>query len=166
MINAIRVALDSNLNPIIYGTETMKHLQYANHYRDILKTMKKAGYLNSESIPMKDQYTTCLKSPTSPDGEDWELRVLAGSMTLKMTSNGRLMLTQHNMEFEEFVGTLNINSNSPTAIFVRGKLNLMKTLTKLIGTVMSADSKRTIIRTRSKESLGRITNNLKENRYV
>lgn len=162
----LKAALDANLNPVIYGTRGIKHLQYANHYRDILKTLKKAGYMSDETIPLKDQYTSCVKSPTNDDESDWELRVLAGSMTLKMTSNGRLMLTQHNMEFEEFVGTLNINSNSPTAILVRGKINLMKTLTKSIGTVMSADSKRTIIRTRSKESLGRITNNLKENRYV
>lgn len=166
MTPSLKVALDTHLNPTARGTDYMKHLQYANHYRDLLRTIKKAGYLNVETIPLKEQYTTCLKSPVQTDGQDWELRVLAGSMTLTTTADGKLMLTQMNMVLEDYITALGINRNSPTAMLVRGKLNLMKELTKVIGVKMATDCKRIKIRAQSKECLSNITNNLKEKHYV
>ena len=122
--------------------------------------------MSDETIPLKDQYTSCVKSPTNADDSDWSVRVMAGTMTLTTSANGKLKLTQNGVELDDYIAELNINVNSPTYALVRGKLNLMKMLVSHIGTSITTNSKRVKMHTRTKECLGRINNNLKENNHV
>lgn len=122
----IKVAIDPYLNPKNKEEYTMVHLQFSNEYRSLLNLLKKAGYLKHESIPLKETYTICFKTAAEPSGKDWELRVIAGGMTLETERSGVLKLTQHGTELNDYITTLRINHKSPTIDAVYTHIRNMK----------------------------------------
>lgn len=156
------VALDPFLNPTHMEENNMVHLQFAKEYRSMLMALKKSGFLKHESIPIKDTYTACMTSPTEPSGKNWSLRVIAGTMTIKCGHDGKLMLSQQNIELNDYVTDLRINHRSPTLDTVYKHIRRLNTYAIEMGKTATLDAKRNKLRYGNRQTFGNITRSKQE----